>query len=234
MSTIARSRTFPARLAIVSAAVVALVLGFAASANAHVTVSSSSTAPGAEVTLTFKVPTESDTASTTGLTVELPSDPPFTGVLTQAVPGWTVKTVSTKLATSLKDDDGNTVTSAITKVIWTATAGGIKPGGFGTFALSVGPLPTSGTLYLPAVQHYSDGTDVSWVQQAQGSAEPEHPAPSVVIAAPVAATSSSGSGDGWAVGLAIAAIVIALIAAGLGGAALARSRRGPASAHAQP
>jgi uncharacterized protein YcnI len=209
--------------------------GFAEAASAHVIVSASSTAPGAEVTLTFKVPTESDTASTTGLTVVLPTATPFTSVLTEAVPGWTATTYSTKLATPLKDDDGNAVASAITKVVWTATDGGIKPGQFGTFPLSVGPLPESGTLYLPAVQHYSDGTDVQWVQQAQGKAEPEHPAPSVVItpAASGATRSSGGSGDGWGIGLGAAGIALALVAGGIGGAAFTRNRQGAALARAQ-
>lgn len=229
MSTIARTR-----FAVLSVTAAALVLGSACAASAHVTVTSSSTAPGADVTLTFKVPTESDSASTTGLTVDLPTLAPFTSVLTEATPGWTVQTSTTNLGTPLKDDDGNTVSSAITKVVWTATDGGIKPGGFATFALSVGPLPSGGTLYLPAVQHYSDGTDVSWVQQAQGDAQPEHPAPSVVITPPTVTATSSSSGNSWGIGLGVTAVVLALLAGGVGGAALTCARSRPALARARP
>jgi uncharacterized protein YcnI len=202
------------------------IVGFASPAEAHVTVSSSSTEPGAWVTLTFKVPTESGTARTTGLTVQLPTDTPFTSVLTQPVPGWTVKTSKSALPVPLKDDDGNAITSAITKVEWTATGGGIGPGQFGTFALSVGALPGDGTVYLPTVQHYSDGSDVDWVQQAQDGAEVEHPAPSIVVVAPHPAAVASSSGPrGWGVGLGVAGIVLALLAGGVAGAALARARR---------
>jgi uncharacterized protein YcnI len=216
----------------------AVLLGVAGPASAHVSVSSSSTAPGADATLTFTVPTESETASTTGLTVHLPTNSPFTSVLTQAAPGWTVQTSSTPLATPLKDDDGNAVTSAVTTVVWTATDGGIKPGQFGTFSLSVAPLPAGGTLYLPTVQHYSDGTDTNWVQQAQGSAEPEHPAPSLDIT-PVAAAASASRSDtagdgGLGAGLGISGIVLALLAGGIGGAALRRTRRPAAATHAEP
>ncbi|GAA2579751.1 hypothetical protein GCM10010399_06850 [Dactylosporangium fulvum] len=213
------------RFAFIVSAVLVLALGLASPAGAHVTVSSSSTQPGSWATLTFKVPTESDTASTTGLTVQLPTDTPFTSVLTQAVAGWTVKTYRSPLPKPLTDDDGTTITSAITKVEWTATDGGIGPGQFGTFALAVGPLPDSGTVYLPAIQHYSDGTDVDWVQQAEGGAEPEHPAPSIVVAAPPPATAVSSAGrDGWGIGLGVTGIVLALLA-GASGVALARGRR---------
>ncbi|WP_375476455.1 YcnI family protein [uncultured Jatrophihabitans sp.] len=216
---------------VVALSAAALAFALAGPASAHVTVSSNTTAPGAEATLTFKVPSESDTASTIGLTVNLPIRDPFTSVQTEATPGWAVQTYTSKLAKPLKDDDGNTISSAVTKVVWTATSGGIKPEQFGTFALSVGPLPTTGTLYLPAEQHYSDGTNVNWVQQAQGTAEPEHPAPSVVVTpAAAAATSSGESDDGTAIGLGVAGIVLALLAGAVGGAAFSRSRRRPAPA----
>jgi hypothetical protein len=84
------------------------------------------------------------------------------------------------------------------------------------------------------VQHYSDGTDVNWVQQVQGDAEAEHPAPNVVIAR-TAATASSGepdaSGDGRGIGLGIAGIVLALLA---GGVALNRAGRSGALTRTGP
>lgn len=221
------------RVLAVVVATAALALGLAGVAYAHVTVSSSNNTPGGYATLTFKVPTESDTASTTGLTVQLPSDSPFTSVLTQPVPGWTVQVSRAALPAGTTDGHGDSITSAVTAVSWTATGDGIKRGEFGTFALSVGPLPAGGTLYLPAVQHYSDGTEVSWVQQAQGNAEPDHPAPSVQIAsASPAATAPVGAGDrsGWALGLGIGGVGLALVASALAGAALARGRRAAAAA----
>lgn len=216
-----------------------LVVGLAGTASAHVTVGSSSTNGGSSAVLTFKVPVESATASTVGLTVALPTDHPFTSVLAAPVAGWTVQLTTTALPTPSTDDDGAAVTSAVTQVTWTATAGGLTPGQFGQFQLSVSPLPAGGTLYLPAIQRYSDGTRVDWVQQAQGAAKPEHPAPSVVIS-PAAGTTgapdtaAAAGGDGWGIALGVAAIVLALVAGGLAGAALTRARTASATAPGPP
>ena len=96
-------------------------------ADAHVTVS----APGAvqggsDTVITFRVPTESDTASTTGLKVRLPTSTPLLGVLVQPVPGWTVKVIRSKLARPVETDDGP-ITQAVSEIDWTATGGGTRP-----------------------------------------------------------------------------------------------------------
>lgn len=223
--------------------VASLLLSLAAAppASAHVKVSPSSTTPGGYAVLTFTVPTESASASTTRLEVQLPADSPFTSVVYQPVPGWQTQLVTTRLAKPLRDDDGNVVDSAVTRVIWTATDGGLRPGQFGQFPLSVGPLPKrAGPLYLPAVQTYSDGSSVDWAQQAQGSAQPEHPAPSITVGAPASAAPSgasvtaagaverprpSSSAVGWAIGIGVAGGVLALAAAGGAAVALRRTRR---------
>ncbi|GAA4178573.1 YcnI family protein [Gryllotalpicola koreensis] len=229
--------------AAVLAASVALALAAAPAASAHVKVDASSTAAGGYTVLTFRVPTESATASTVSLTVQLPTEHPFTSVTYQPVPGWTAKLVTTKLAKPLTDDDGNTIDSAVTQVVWTATGGGLAPGQFGQFPLSVGPLPDAGTLFLPTEQKYSDGSVVDWSQQAQGGAEAEHPAPSVVVTKPAAGgtataadvSASQGSSaaqaapaaspvDGWALGFGVAGVVVALAASGAAAVALRRAR----------
>jgi uncharacterized protein YcnI len=229
-----------ARTLLVTLSAAVVVLGVAGPAAAHVEVESTSSAPESAARLTFVVPTESDTASTTGITIQFPVQTPISSARTQAVPGWTAQVVTTALSTPIKDDDGNEIASAVTKVVWTATDGGIKPGQFGTFTVAVFPLPKAGTLFLPTVQHYSDGKDSNWVQQAQGGAEPEYPAPSVVIstepaASPAAPRAAAGdSASGWGVGLGIAGIVLALVAGGVGGAALARVRRGATPSSTEP
>ena len=55
---------------------------------AHVTVSSTDAAPGEFGKAVFRVPTESETASTTKLVVTLPADAPFAFVSAQSKPGW--------------------------------------------------------------------------------------------------------------------------------------------------
>ncbi|MFI0718541.1 YcnI family protein [Streptomyces sp. NPDC021224] len=214
-----------------TAGAAALLLAAAWPAAAHVTVTASDTTGGGSAVLTFKVPVESQTARTVGLTVHLPAATPLTSVLSEPVPGWRVQLTRSALATPGKDDDGRAVTSAVTAVTWTATGEGLAPGQFGRFALSVGPLPARGTLYLPTVQRYSDGTEVDWVQQAQGGAEPEHPAPSVTVtpaAAPGASSPESAADSGRGTWLGVTGIVLALGAGAVGGAALTRARRSAA------
>ncbi len=177
------------RAATLLSVILLVVFGSAGPAAAHVTVSASSVQPGAWAILTFTVPTESETASTVGLTVLLPTGTPFRSVLTEAVPGWTV-------------------TTGPAKVEWKATGAGIGPGQFGRFAISAGPLPAGGTLFLPTTQHYSDGTDVDWVQQAQDGAEPENPAPSITIAAPPTPAEPDRTGVWLALALLAAAIAL--------------------------
>jgi len=176
----------------VLAAGAVLVLA-AAPAWAHVTVVAPGVSPGAsDASITFRVPDESDAASTTGLRVQLPTDHPIAGVLVAPQPGWTATVKQTKLATPIHTDDGD-ITEVVAEVDWTAAAGGgIQPGFFGQFTIIAGKLPDGvSELTFKAVQQYSDGSTVSWIEQpAPGSStEPEHPAPVLSLAG------SSGSGQ---------------------------------------
>ncbi len=167
------------------AASTALVVAQAEPADAHVTVSSPDAAPGGFGKLVFRVPSESDTAMTTAVKVTLPAETPFAFVSTKPVPGWTVTTTEAKLAKPIKAE-GFTLTKAVSTVTWTAAKGqGLRPGEFDEFEVSVGPFPEQpGTLAMPAVQSYSDGTKVAWDQPTvKGGAEPEHPAPTLELTA---------------------------------------------------
>jgi uncharacterized protein len=157
----------------------------AGAASAHVSVSSPAAVQGGYASLTFKVPTESATASTTGLKVQLPADQPLASVSVLPVYGWTHTMTKAKLATPISSDDGD-ITEAVSVVEWKATsaATAIKPGEFNQFVISVGPLPKAPQMTFKALQTYSDATVVSWIEQAaEGStAEPEHPAPTLKLA----------------------------------------------------
>ncbi|MGW1878490.1 DUF1775 domain-containing protein, partial [Streptomyces sp. NPDC001975] len=90
----------------------AAVLAAAGVASAHVTVHPESYAKGAtDGVLTFRVPNEEDTASTTKVQVFLRTDHPVLGVLVSPRDGWTAKVTTTKLKTPVKTDDG-TITEA--------------------------------------------------------------------------------------------------------------------------
>jgi uncharacterized protein len=171
-----------ARSGLVLAGAVLFALATAAPASAHVHADGSATVGGYAV-VTFRVPTESDTASTTSIRVTLPPDAQFASVSTLAKPGWTVELDHADLPTPTTNEDGEKIATYVTAVTWTATAGGIKPGQFDTFAISLGPVPAVHELVFPTRQTYSDGTTVDWSEIAEGNAEPERPAPSVPVAA---------------------------------------------------
>lgn len=192
----AMSRARAVGLAIVAGAALAVVP--ALTASAHVTVSSTDAAAGRSGTLVFRVPTESDTASTTGLTVELPADTPFRSVSVGAMPGWTSSIERTELDEPI-EVGGFTLTEVATSVTWTADAVGIAPGEFAEFKLRVGPFPEAGgTFAFPATQTYSDGEVVAWADPVtEGGAEPDHPAPTLTVTADQTdGAADGGSGDG--------------------------------------
>jgi uncharacterized protein YcnI len=176
---------FLVRAGATALAVAAFTLAGGAAAQAHVRVIPESTAGGSFTKITFRVPNESDTASTTSLVVSLPTDTPLVYVSAQQLDGWTVKITKSKLATPV-EVEGATITEAASKVTWTAAKdAGIAPGEFQEFSLSGGPLPTDvKALSFPAVQTYSDGTVANWDQpQPEGADEPEHPVPSFAVTA---------------------------------------------------
>jgi periplasmic copper chaperone A len=164
-------------------------------ALAHVTVSSPGATQGGFGVLTFRMPNETDNANATELKVQLPADQPLASVSVKPQPGWSYTVTRAKLAQPITDDDGNQVTDYPSVVDWKATAGGIKPGEYNEFQLSVGPLPKADSMTFKALQTYSDGETVSWIEQpaAGSSDEPEHPAPTLKLApAPAADAGATG------------------------------------------
>jgi len=209
----------------------------AAPAWAHVTVVAPGVSAGAsDAEITVRVPDESDSVATTGLKLQLPTDHPIAGVLVAPVAGWTATVKQTKLATPIKTDDGD-ISEVVSEIDWTAAAGGgIRPGFFGQFTIIAGKLPDGvNSLTFKAIQQYSDGSTVSWIEQsAPGSSqEPDHPAPVLTLTgtsaagSPDASTSSPVSGTGTdhseaaSKGAATTGIVLGGIGAVLGAAALA-------------
>jgi uncharacterized protein len=194
---------------------------FAGSASAHVKVSGVDVTRGGYGLLTFRVPSESDTASTTRLAITFPSDTPLTSVSTKPKPGWTATIVKKRLATPLTDDDGNKVTQYVAEVDFTADAPdtGIPAGYFDTFDLEAGALPDKPEISFPTLQTYSDGSTVNWNEHsADGKSEPDHPAPTLELTAAqdtAASTAKTGpaSWTGWTgLGAGVAALVLSLVA----------------------
>lgn len=179
------------------AVIAALLFLGAGVASAHVTVAAPGvTAGSSDAAITFRVPDESATASTIGVKVQIPTDHPIAGVLVAPITGWTAKIINTKLAKPITTDDG-TITEVVSEIDWTADAdAGIKPGFFGQFTVIAGKLPDDvDALIFRAIQTYSDKSVVSWIEQAAAgsTAQPDHPAPTLQLAAPAPSAAASGT-----------------------------------------
>jgi uncharacterized protein YcnI len=225
------------RLGRAAVAVLAAIVAFLAfgvgTASAHVSVSSPDAAPGGFGEITFRMPSESDTAKTTSLRVQLPADTPFAFVSVKPVPGWSAEITRTTLDTPV-EAEGTTITEAVTEVTWTADqGGGLSPGEYQSFSISAGPLPENAdSLAFPALQGYDDGTEVSWIEPTvEGQAEPEHPAPVLSLSAasadapadPTATTPAATADDSGTSGLAVTALVVGLVGLLVGAVGIALS-----------
>jgi uncharacterized protein YcnI len=242
-----------------AAVIAATIMTTALPAFAHVTVNPNSATQGGFTKLTFRVPTESDNASTTKLAVTLPASQPLGFVSVKPHAGWSFTVTKGKLSEPITTDDGQ-VTEYVSSITWTAdsAASAIKPGEFDEFDISAGPLPEADSMQFKAVQTYSDGTVVRWIEDTPASGEePEHPAPTLKLT-PAVAESAASTGTGaaaakdtskpaaaatsssdttasttsvnLAIGLSIAALIVGLVAGALGALALRRKQQSPTPA----
>ena len=138
-------------------------LALAVGASAHVRLSPPQAAHGASVLLAFHVPNERPNASTVALAVQFPPDAHITVARVRPLRGWTAHVAT-------KDGAVDTITRS---------GGAIRANGQQTFSVWAGPLPATGNvLYFKAVQTYSSGETVRWIQlRNPGEAEPPNPAP---------------------------------------------------------
>jgi uncharacterized protein YcnI len=181
-------------------AVTALLFAvLAAAADAHVTVIPSAARAGETKTLTFRVLNERSDATTVEFDLVIPA-----GVTAKAADrrGWT------------KVDTGS-------QVQWKADtpADAISGEQSKDFEVTVGPLPKADRLVFKALQRYSSGEVVRWIQDPTPDAD--RPAPVLQLTAsgrPGKSSGDSSAAAGWAV-LALLAAVAA------GGAAFILRRR---------
>jgi len=153
----------------------------AAPASAHVTVIPSAARPGQTVTLTFRVLNERDDAKTVGIAIFVPA-----GVHAVASdrPGWT-------RAGKPGEFD------------WTTTGTPIAGTSAKDFEIRVGPLPKRDRLVFKALQTYSDGQIVRWIQEPDPNSE--RPAPVLELTATGKPAAKGGSS---AAGFAVLAVVL--------------------------
>jgi uncharacterized protein YcnI len=219
------------KLTLSAVGVIVLMVLWTGTAAAHVTVSPSSLPQGTDdAILTFRVPNESSTASVIALRIQFPLAHPIVVVNPQAGSGWAVAVHSSALPKPITTDDG-TFTSTVSEIDWTDSS--IPVGQFGEFNVLAQGLPTGTSLLtFKAVQLYSDGTVVSWIQvPTKAAPDPEHPAPTLVLTAPgkgaaaaaatttatpptAAAGTTTGVVSSADNGLAVAAVILAALALG--------------------
>lgn len=210
-----------------SAALITVALvGIAGPAFAHVTVSSTDATAGGFGKAVFRVPTESETASTTKLVVTLPADTLFAFVTAESKPGWKATLKEAKLDKPTKVGEYE-LTKAVRTITWTSTGAGIPPSQFDEFAISGGPFPDVEEISFTAEQTYSDGKVVAWDQAQKGDTEPEHPAPVLKLTEPAEATEGASAAYSselamsydrdntgrWLGGAALAVAAVALVVA---------------------
>jgi uncharacterized protein YcnI len=175
---------------VVATAVILLL--WAPPASAHVTISPLSVPQGSgDVVLGFRVPNESTTASVTAFRIQVPTDHPIAVLSPEAVTGWTVTEHQVTLVKPVTTDDG-TFTSVVSEVDW--TGGTVPIGQFAVFNLLAQGIPSSvHSLVFKAVQQYSDGTTVSWIQLPDRAVpNPAHPAPVLTLTSPGSSVPSAG------------------------------------------
>jgi uncharacterized protein YcnI len=172
----------------VLACAVAAFFAAVSAASAHVTVIPSAARPGETRTLTFRVLNERSDATTVEVDLFMPA-----GVTAKAA-----------------DRRGWTKTATGTQVTWKANGPSDAIAGDRSkdFEIMVGPMPKTDRLVFKALQHYSSGEIVRWIQDPTPDAE--RPAPFVQLTSTGRPQSSGGSSSatGWAV-LAVLALVAA-------------------------
>ena len=168
-----------------------------AAAGAHVTVMPPAARPGQTLTINFRVLNERSDARTVGIDIFIPAG----------------------LRARASDRRGWTRVDRPREFSWTADDVSAAIGGSSAkdFEVRVGPLPRSSQVVFKALQHYSDGAIVRWIQTAAGG---DRPAPVLRLSA----TGQAGGGGGGGTSGVVFAIPVVVILLLFGGAALIRRR----------
>ena len=153
------------RLAACTAAAASLLVVFGATpASAHVVIVGEGV-KGESATISFRVPSESETASTSQLQVKLPEEYPLGSVRVEAKPGWTA-TITKRTIAEPVEVFGEPVSEVVDTITW--TGGKIGSTEFDSFTVRVGPLPDDTDEWCsrnpdPERRHTAD-----WIEVAEG------------------------------------------------------------------
>ncbi len=174
------------RRAIVAGAIAtATIFLLASPAAAHITIDPPSVPKGSTSQLAFIVPNESDTARTNKVQIFFPLPPnAIPAVSVAAMPGWRSAIRTQKLSSPIVTDDGS-ISEIVSAITWTAinAANAIGPGEYAAFSINADGIPkNTNDLVFRAVQGYTDGTSVRWVDPVSDTGpEAQHPTPILVL-----------------------------------------------------
>jgi uncharacterized protein YcnI len=224
----------------IAIAVAALVA--APAAAAHVTLNPPEWEAGGFARFAVRVPNERPSGNTTEIRVQFPEN--VISASFQPVPGWQRRVRMERLEEPV-EQFGEQVTERIAEVTW--TGGTIRPGEFQEFGVSF-QVPEDAVgeeLMFPALQRYSNGEVVRWIDP---DPEAESPSPRVTVLPPAeeegggaaAATTEEEEGEGAEAapaaaadddddgsGLATVALVVGIAGLAAGLAALVLAFRPP-------
>ena len=180
-----------------AAGAIALMLGGAIAANAHVSIAEDTAEAGSYQVLTVSVPHGCDGSATTGIAIQIPSG--VNAVTPTRHANYTVEKVMEELESPITDSHGNEVTERVDQIVYTATTP-LPEGQRDAFELSL-QIPedaADSTLYFPTVQTCEEG-ETAWVQvpeDGQDGDDLESPAPGIEIITGSEGDSAGGAGGG--------------------------------------
>ena len=208
-------------------------------ASAHVTVSPSTATAGDFTVLTVSVPHGCDGSATTKLAIQIPEQ--VMEVTPTRNPFWDQEAKMTKLDQPVTDDEGNKVTERVGSIVYTAKQP-LPDHVRDSFELSfqIPPDAAGDTLRFPTIQTCEKG-QTAWTEVPEAGQDPfalEHPAPffdvmaaeqsgteATALTADLQEASAGTTDDGSSDALSWAALIVGALGLGVGGTALARSRK---------
>jgi uncharacterized protein YcnI len=236
--TTARRRRTAARLA-AAALLPLVVVGLAAPASAHVSITPSSTVAGAYAVLDVSIPHGCDGSPTTEVTIQIPEEINAVSPTRNAL--WELEKETVQLDPPVTDSHGNQVTERVASITY-RTGTPLPDGHRDVFELALQlPDAEGATLVFPTIQTCEQG-EAAWIEVPEGGQDPDElelPAPAFVVTAGsearqasattiLAAGPTAGSQEGSSAEVpvvAYAALGLSVLAVMLGVACLARLRR---------
>lgn len=224
---------------VAAATLTLVVVGLAAPASAHVTITPSSTTAGASAVLEVSIPHGCDGSSTTAVTIRIPEEVNAVSPTRNAL--WELEKETVQLDPPVTDSHGNQVTERVASVTY-RTDTPLPDGHRDVFELSLQiPDAAGATLEFPTIQTCEQG-EVAWIEVPEDGQDPDElelPAPAFVVTGgvesrPTSATTilaagpTAGAQEGSSAEVpvvAYAALGLSVVAVMLGVACLARLRR---------